>query len=65
MKYDLYFEKHGEGWNMERLDHWKNESVVPRAGDQVFLKKIGWKVVESVGFSAIEKGKRIVLIHIK
>lgn len=67
MKYNIYFEKESlEGWGGERLDQWKNESVVPRVDDQVFMKKGGWMTIVSVGFSIIEKKKnRVVLITVK
>lgn len=66
MKYDLYFEKTSDdGWDSELLDTWKDEKVVPRVGDNVYLIKIGWKTVTSVGFSTVNKNRRTILISIK
>lgn len=67
MRYRIIFEKHDpdDSWSHNQIDEWKKESVVPRAGDSVFMKKDGWMVVSSVGFSSLEKGKRLVLITVK
>lgn len=78
MKYDLYFSTEPEdddGWGTtsEDLDKWFNESVVPRVGDNVFMKKGGWREVKSVGFSGVgmsglkkqdKKKNRLVLISV-
>ncbi len=65
MKYNLIFEEDdGEGYG-PRLDEWKKESVVPREGDSVFLKKRGWMNITHVGFSVIEHKCRLVFILVK
>lgn len=71
MKYDLIFEKDTSqddesSWNnREQIGRWKNESAVPRTGDGVFMQKGGWMLVTHVGFSVIEKGRRLVYITVK
>jgi hypothetical protein len=66
MRYRIFFTKSSDDpYDHEELDEWKKESVVPRIGDSVFMKKGGWMTVSSVGFSALEKGKRLVLISVK
>ena len=67
MKYRIIFEKDNadDSWHRDQLDEWKKESVVPCVGDQVFMKKGGWLTVTGVGFSSLEKGKRLVYISVK
>jgi hypothetical protein len=66
MRYRIFFTKSSDDpYDNEELDEWKRESVVPRTGDNVFMKKGGWMTVSSVGFSTLEKGRRLVLISVK
>jgi hypothetical protein len=67
MKYRIIFQKDNpnDSWDHIQVDEWKKESVVPRTGDSVFMKKGGWMTVSSVGFSSIESGKRLVFVTVK
>jgi hypothetical protein len=70
MKYDILFKRTCDDdydcspWGAdteETVDRWKNETVVPRSGDYVFMNKlnpIGWFIVETVSFGTLTKKNR-------
>lgn len=67
MKYDILFRKTCDDdydcspWGAdseETVDRWEKETVVPRSGEYVFMKKLGWYLVETVSFGTLTEKKR-------
>ncbi len=75
MKYDILFKKTCDDdydcspWGAdseEMVDRWKKETVVPRSGDYVFMKRGGWCLVETVSFGTlVKKNRRTVHITLR